>query len=82
MKRLLLMLAVLGAAVYVGCKQQDGDRCQVNDDCASGRCNMAKGVCSEGSGNESVDAEVPDGTDATLDAPPDAPPDAPDAPET
>jgi hypothetical protein len=82
MKRLLLMLAVLGAAVYVGCKQQDGDRCQVNDDCASGRCNMAKGVCSEGSGNESVDAEIPDGTDAPPDAIPDAMPDAPDAPAT
>ena len=78
MKRLLLMLAVLASAAYVGCKQTDGDRCQVNADCASGVCNKAKGTCSiSGDSTEDIDAAV------VIDAPPDspAPADAPaDAP--
>lgn len=80
MKRLLLMCAVLAAVTYVGCKQGEGDRCQVNEDCESGQCNVARGTCSSGSVDESlIDATVPDGLDAPADAPPDAAPDAPDA---
>ena len=68
MKRLLLMLAVLASAAYVGCKQTDGDRCQVNADCASGVCNKAKGTCSiSGDSTEDIDAAV------VIDAPPDSP---------
>ena len=69
MKRLLVMLAVLSAAVYVGCKQKDGDRCQVNDDCESGQCNMSKGTCTSGTGGGSADADMPD---LVIDGPPDA----------
>jgi hypothetical protein len=67
------MLAVLAAVSYVGCKQGDGDRCQVNEDCESGVCNKAKGTCaSSGSATTEIDAPtVPDGPPA--DAAPDAP---------
>jgi hypothetical protein len=63
-KRLLVMIIVLACAVYVGCKQQDGDRCQVNEDCESGECNMSKGTCTTGGGNTMDDAEVPMQIDA------------------
>ena len=77
MKRLLLIFAVLGCAAYVGCKQGDGDRCQVDSDCSSGLCNKSKGTCASTTGNTSdIDAPVvPDGP--PIDAPRDAPPDTP-----
>jgi hypothetical protein len=79
-KRLVLMIAVLAGAAYVGCKQADGDRCQVNDDCASGVCNKAKGTCALDQDTMLIDAAIV--TDAPTDAPTDAAPaDAtPDAP--
>ena len=82
MKRLLIMLAVLASAVYVGCKQGEGDRCQTNDDCESGTCNMSKGTCTTGGGNDMDDADVPIQIDAGMsdamsDAPADAMADAP-----
>lgn len=46
MKRLVLMLAVLVCVGYVGCKEGDGNRCQVNSDCSSHQCNTAEGLCS------------------------------------
>lgn len=78
MKRLMIMLAVLTATVYVACKQQEGDRCQVNEDCESGVCNQSKGTCgTEGAGSDD-DADIPniDATpgDAVEDAPIDAAP--------
>lgn len=76
MKRLLVIFAVLTGAVYVGCKQGSGDRCQVDDDCESGTCNMSKGTCSTSNDqNGSADAEVPIQIDAAIDAPTDAMPD-------
>lgn len=75
MKRLLLIFAVLGCAMYVGCKQGDGDRCQVDSDCQSGLCNKSKGTCATVGGSGPIDAEVPDGI--PVDAPKDAPADAP-----
>ena len=75
MKRLLLIFAVLGCATYVGCKQGDGDRCQVDSDCESGLCNKSKGTCASVGASGPIDAEVPDGP--PVDARPDAPPDAP-----
>ena len=63
MKRLFLMFAVLVGVAYVGCKEGDGDRCQVNSDCTSNQCNKAEGVCS---------AEDTSSEDAM--GPPDAPP--------
>lgn len=79
MKRLLLMIAVFASAAYVGCKQVDGERCQVDDDCESGVCNKAKGTCALNMNTEDIDADVPDGPDALFeDAPADAmPADAP-----
>jgi len=69
------MIAVLVSAVYVGCKQGDGDRCQVNSDCESDICNKAKGTCaSSGGSTTDIDAGVPDGPDA---GPADGPTDAP-----
>ena len=50
---LALMLAV-GA-----CKQGEGDRCQINDDCETGLvCNASEGVCQKPGG--SADAGVAD----------------------
>ena len=72
MKRLLLMFAVLSAAAYVGCKQAEGERCQVDEDCESNLCNKAKGTCATGNMTEDIDAAI------VIDAP-DAMPDAPDA---
>ena len=72
MKRLLLMFAVLSAAAYVGCKQAEGERCQVDEDCESNLCNKAKGTCATGNMNVDIDAAI------VVDAP-DAMPDAPDA---
>ena len=68
MKKLVLMFAlvVAGAVGYVGCKQADGDRCQVNEDCESGLCNKAKGTCASGNNANEIDASV-------IDAPADAP---------
>ncbi len=67
MKRLILMIAVLTGVAYVGCKEGDGDRCQVDSDCKSNRCNTAEGTCST-ENSASVDALLP------ADAPPaDAP---------
>jgi hypothetical protein len=77
MKRLLLMLGVLSIVGYVACKQGDGDRCQVDDDCSSGVCNVSKGTCA-GSTTEATeqDASFPiDAPDAPIDAPSDAMPD-------
>ena len=73
MKKLVLMFAVLVASTtaYLGCKQQDGERCQVNEDCETGLCNKAKGTCASGTNMNEIDASVPDG--------PDAPPMMPDA---
>ncbi len=82
MKRLLVMCALVAAATYLGCKQQEGDRCQVNADCDTGVCNKAKGTCASSGETGEIDAAVPiliDGAaDATVpdDAPADAAPDA------
>jgi len=63
-KRLVLMIAALVSVAYVGCKQGEGDRCQVNSDCASGLCNQAKGTCASGGSTMDIDAPVPDGPDS------------------
>jgi hypothetical protein len=65
------MIAVLASAAYVGCKQADGDRCQVDDDCASGVCNKAKGTCAFDQDTMPIDgAIVVDAPDAMADAAP------------
>jgi hypothetical protein len=78
-RRLLLTVAFFAATagVIAACKQQEGDRCQTNDDCDTGLvCNQATGVCANSSTSTAIDATTPDFLDAELD--PDAPVDAPD----
>ncbi len=64
------LFALLPAAA--GCKQGIGERCQVNDDCASGTCSMSDPkVCQPsgtGSNQEQIDAKLPD--DAPSPPPP------------
>lgn len=76
----------LAALAWTACKQEEGERCQINDDCADDLvCNLATLQCSK-SGGGGIDATIPiDAPDAATiaDAAPDAPIDAPpDADET
>ena len=43
----LVPLAIFGlsAGLIGGCKQKEGERCQVNDDCETGVCAVGNGVC-------------------------------------
>ena len=71
---------VLAIGIWVAaCKQDEGDRCQVDADCASGLvCNQATQSCAKTSGG-GIDATTPDGPPA--DAPDDMMIDVPDAPD-
>ncbi len=71
-----LALTALAIGGIASCKQGEGERCQVTDDCAEGfTCNQGEGVCrSISSNNQDIDASLP--PDAPIDAPPDAPIDA------
>jgi hypothetical protein len=73
-----LALTALAALGIASCKQGEGERCQVDDDCAAGlTCNQGEGVCrSVSSDNQPIDAQPPKLLDAAIDAPPDAPIDA------
>lgn len=76
-----LALASLALGGIASCKQGEGERCQVADDCAEGlRCNLGEGVCrSTSSDDNPIDATLPPDApaDAPVDAPRDAPPDGP-----
>lgn len=79
MKRLLLVSAIaLVSSLFTvaACKQGEGERCQVNDDCTSPLvCNTATNTCQSESGG-GIDATVIDAVvtqDAAVDATPDAP---------
>ena len=81
-RRLALALVCFGAlaGIAVACKQQEGERCQTDDDCESGlTCNQATSQCASSNSSAPIDATTPDFLDAELDpdASPDAPPDAP-----
>jgi hypothetical protein len=80
----MMLIAALGMGVVAtlgGCKQGEGERCQVDDDCADGTCNQATSTCATSGTDKPIDAAAPpDGPPSdTIDAPDDAPPDAPDA---
>ncbi len=79
-RRLALTAVCFGAlaGIVAACKQQEGERCQVNEDCESGlTCNQATSQCARAGEEIPIDATTPDFLDAELD--PDAPIDAPDA---
>lgn len=82
MKRLLAVssfVLVASLVTIVSCKQGEGERCQINDDCESPLvCNMAKNTC-QGSGRGDFDAGTIDmvPADAAIDASPDTMPDSP-----
>ena len=66
-----MKLALIICLLVVGCKSDEGERCQVDEDCANGLvCNKAKNVCSSSTGG-GIDAAVPVGppVDAAIDAP-------------
>ena len=90
--RLLIPILVLAT----GCKQELGDRCQIDSDCDEGRCSSDNICRLDVTGSVNADAGAADGAiDASLEedevdaAPPgtpdattfDAPPDEPDAAE-
>jgi hypothetical protein len=74
-------IAIAVLLLSVGCKQGNGERCQVNSDCASNLCSNAEPkVCIGAADNTSdIDATPMEDAaiDAAIDAAPDAPPDAP-----
>jgi hypothetical protein len=79
--RLLTAVLPLGLALLAGCKQGEGDRCEVNSDCESGLMCFMRGnakVCQSSGFVPTADASV-DSAPAADSAPlPDAAPGAPD----
>jgi len=81
LRKLVPVLVLAGglAAWASACKQQEGDRCQINSDCEEPLiCNQATQECSRTMGG-GIDASVPDiiidapvELDASVDALPDA----------
>ena len=66
---LMLVGLGLGGALLVSCKQDVGERCQLDDDCKSGVCSQATHTCTDPTDNQNdIDATVP----PIIDAPPDA----------
>lgn len=74
MRLLVLFVSSVVLAVAPGCKQGQGDRCQIDNDCKAGLiCVSATQTCQTGLGT-GIDATLP--IDAPIDAPVDAPVDA------
>lgn len=81
------VLAAAGLAAIGGCKQGEGERCQVTADCDDGLiCNQATFECVQGMSSGPIDVlppidgpplDTPDAPDSAIDAAPDAAPDAP-----
>jgi hypothetical protein len=72
-----MIVASLASLSAAGCKQGIGERCEVDDDCASGVCARATPQICVSSNQQTeqidatlpIDALVPDATDARPDAP-------------
>jgi len=63
---LALCLAV-GLALFASCKQKEGERCQIDDDCEEPLvCAQATQTCADNDTSSSIDALPP--PDAPLDA--------------
>ncbi|MEO8704064.1 MAG: hypothetical protein ABI867_28695 [Kofleriaceae bacterium] len=67
----LLLALVATVGIVVGCKQGEGDRCQVKEDCDEGLvCNQARNppVCQSENEGGGIDATPPiDAPDAAVD---------------
>jgi hypothetical protein len=82
----LLCAAFVAALALAGCKQGEGDVCQVNADCKSGLiCNAGTMQCQPAAGPDAAPApdagptpDAPVAVDAAIDAAPDAAIDAGD----
>ncbi len=77
LRRLVLVTASLFLATAAGCKQGEGERCQVNNDCADGLvCSAsAPSTCvTPGAGGEDDDGGMPDAEEPPDSTPLDAPP--------
>jgi hypothetical protein len=73
-------IAIAISLMFVGCKQGNGQRCQVNSDCISNLCSRADPkVCIGEEDADQIDIDATPMEDAAVDAGIDAPPDAPDA---
>jgi hypothetical protein len=78
----IVMLGLGLGLGLTGCKQDLGERCQVNADCSSNHCSMSDPqicVSNESNNMGDIDATVPPPSDGSLpvDAGPDGPVDAP-----
>jgi hypothetical protein len=77
MKRVMIALALTSLVAFglvASCKQGEGERCQVDDDCEDPLvCAQATQTCADNDTSSGIDAMAP------MDAP-DAPP-SPDAPD-
>lgn len=77
LRRLVLVTASLFLATAAGCKQGEGDRCQVSNDCADGLVCSAStpSTCvTPGSGGNDDDGGMPDAEEPPDARPVDAPP--------
>lgn len=72
--RLIVAVALLG---FAGCKQGEGERCQIDSDCEDGLTCAGDGFCRGEVVGPTIDARV-EGPDAAPGAP-DATPSTPDA---
>ena len=72
-------IAITALLLSAGCKQGNGERCQVDSDCTSNMCSSAEPrVCIAGADNTAdIDASPDSPIDAPIDAGVDAPVDAP-----
>lgn len=68
----LVIAALFALALVASCKQGEGERCQVDDDCEDPLvCAQATQTCANSNTSAGIDALPP------IDAPADAAPDAP-----
>ena len=81
MKRLAIALfipALLAFGLVASCKQGEGERCQVNEDCESPLvCAQATQTCADNNTSSGIDATPPVDGPPVPDGPPDAMLDAP-----
>ena len=79
MKRLVIAMVITSLFAFglvASCKQSEGERCQVDDDCESPLvCAQATQTCADNNTSSGIDAMIPIDAPAEA-ATPDAPPDS------